>query len=903
MSAELAPRYDPKAVEQELYQRWESSGVFTADPSSEKPPYVIVIPPPNVTGVLHMGHALNNTIQDVMIRLQRKRGFEALWLPGTDHAGIATQARVEKKLFQEQGKKRTDLGREKFLAEVWAWKEEHGNIILEQLRRMGCSLDWTRTKFTMDEDLSRAVREAFVRLFDKGLVYRGARLVNWDCVLKTAVSDDEIEHVERDTHLWHLRYPVAGDANRHLVVATTRPETMLGDTGVAVHPDDPRYGDLVGKTLTLPLVGREIPVVADDGVDPEFGTGAVKVTPGHDPADYERGQRHGLPIVNVLAPDGSINENGGEFQGLPREQARKKVVAALDAQGLLEKTEAYRHKVAVSDRSKSIIEPLVSEQWFVSMRPLAEPAIAAVKDGSLQFVPERWSKVYLQWLENVRDWCISRQLWWGHRIPVWYDEDEVPVASRTDLEIGSAHPKTGKPIVRQDDDVMDTWASSWLWPLATLGWPERTVDLERFYPTQFLGTARDILYLWVARMVMAGYEFADHLPHEKRCPFSVCYINATVLDDQGRRMSKSLDNGIDPLELIEEFGADAMRLSLTLLTVEGQDIRFSKQRVEEGRNFVNKLWNAARFVLSRVPEGALGDVDLSAARTLEDRWILHRLAELVDQVGSGLEGCRFHESAQNLRRFVWNEFCDWYLEIAKVRFDAEDEETRRMAQAITATVIVRVLELLHPITPFVTEAIHDHVRTKHWFDDPGSLVTSTWPTSEGIPRDETADRTMQALQAVVGAVRNLRAKNRVEERKVADVHVQLPRELVEQARSATSWFERLSKTRLVEVADAVTRPDGSDADVVALQPYGTAEVYLPLAGLIDKEARSKELGGKIDKLQQRMASLEKRLSNDRFVQNAPAEVVEKEREKLAAMQQERAGLEQALADLGEVAGG
>ena len=661
---ELSTRYDPQEHELDVYAAWDKSGGFQPRDAYEGSPgtFTVAIPPPNVTGVLHMGHALNDSIQDIVVRFKRMQGFETLWIPGTDHAGIATQAVVERMLLKERNLKREEMGREAFVAEIWKWKEVHGNRILEQLRRLGCSCDWTRTRFTLDDSMSRAVRESFVRLFDKGLIYQGARLVNWDCVLQTAVSDDEIEMVERKDKLYYLQYPVAGEEGRTITVATTRPETMVGDSGVAVHPDDPRYKDLVGKTLKLPLIGREIPVVADDTVSQEFGTGAVKITPGHDPADYERGARHNLALINVLNKDGTLNEEGGPFAGMSREQARKEVLEALDELGLLEKTENLTHNVPISDRSKSLIEPLVSEQWFVKMAELAQPAIGAVKAGPLQFKPERWTKTYLDWLENAHDWCISRQLWWGHRIPVWYDEDGVPTASREDLELGSAHPVTGKPIVRQDEDVLDTWASSYLWPFATLGWPDQTEDLARFYPTQFLSTARDIIYLWVARMVMAGYEFMDHLPTEQRNPFAVCNIHATVLDAKGRRMSKSAGNGIDPIEMIEKYGADAVRFSLILLTREGQDTKLSGDRFEQGWRFGNKIWNAARFCMQNM-EGERTDGSLASAERLEDRWILSRLEAVRVEVTTALEDYRLNDAAMALYRFVWNEFCDWYLVI------------------------------------------------------------------------------------------------------------------------------------------------------------------------------------------------------------------------------------------------
>jgi valyl-tRNA synthetase len=641
-----------------------------------------------------MGHALNGTLQDVVIRHKRKLGFDALWLPGTDHAGIATQAVVEKRLAQDGKHTREEMGREAFLERVWQWKEEHGEIILEQFRRLGCSCDWSRTAFTMSDSLTRAVREAFVRLWEQGLIYRGARLVNWDCVLKTAVSDDEIEHIPQKGKLWYLRYPVEdADAQgvQHVVVATTRPETMLGDTGVAVHPDDERYRSLVGKRCILPFLDRPIPIVADESVDPAFGTGAVKVTPGHDPADYERGARHSLPIINILEKDGRISAEGGPFAGKSREEARKSIVEELEAMGLLERVEEIQHNVTISDRSKSAIEPLVSEQWFVKMRPLAEPAIDALKQGWLRFRPERWSKVYLAWLENVHDWCISRQLWWGHQIPVWYDEDGAMIASRVDLEIGSAHPQTGKPIVRRDEDVLDTWASSWLWPMATLGWPDLdSPDLVRFYPTGFLSTAQEIIYLWVARMVMAGYAFMPERTAQERNPFTTCYIHATVLDSKGRRMSKSLGNGIDPLDLIAKYGADAVRFSLVLLTKEGQDVRLSPDRIEQGSRFCNKIWNAARFVLMNM-EGEVEEGDSDSATSLEDRWILSRLARCRSKVSAWLDDYAFNDAASEMYRFVWNDFCDWYLELAKPRLLGADAAAAAQARGTLARVLTDTL--------------------------------------------------------------------------------------------------------------------------------------------------------------------------------------------------------------------
>ena len=896
----LPTRYTPAEFEDAIYARWEGQNAFAppADPAGRES-FTIMMPPPNVTGVLHMGHALNNTIQDIVIRHRRMQGFDALWLPGTDHAGIATQAVVEKKLFQEKNTTREELGREAFLQEVWDWKEHHGNTILSQLRRLGASCDWSRTKFTLDEDMSHAVRVSFVRLWEQGLVYRGARLVNWDCKLQTAVSDDEIEYVTRKGQLWHLRYPLA-DGSGHLTVATTRPETMLGDTGVAVHPEDPRYKDWVGKTLLLPLVDREIPIVADDTVDAEFGTGAVKLTPGHDPADYERGARAGLPIIIVLDKDGSINENGGRYAGMSREKAREAVVGDLDELGLLEKVEDHTHNVTISDRSKTPIEPLVSEQWFVAMEKLAEPAIAAAKSGKLKFKPARWEKVYLDWLENVRDWCISRQLW-GHRIPVWYDEDEVGVASVDELQIGDPHPKTGKPIVRQDDDVLDTWASSWLWPFATLGWPEDTAELRRHYPTQFLSTARDIIYLWVARMIMAGYAFTDEdgptgydVDDPQLC-FSTCYIHANVLDAQGKRMSKSAGNGIDPVEMIEQYGADAVRYSLMILTREGQDVKLAANRFELGQRFCNKIWNAARFVLGHL-DGEMAD---ESADAIEDRWIRSRLAATTEEVGRALEGYDFHDAATALYRFTWDDFCDWYLEAAKRRLRAAEDAGPGTPEAAEAARVRRtlgevlhaLLKLLHPFTPYLTEAL--------WSELPASLrreeellIQASWPTEAGA-RDAAAEEGFALLQDVVRGFRNVRALLEIP---AADQPGgQLLAESAEAARTADAsrelilWMARLQGFQVQEKGE---RPANAGTDVTA-----AGAVFLPFAAETDPAKLRASLEKKLDKVQKGVGGIEKKLSNERFLQNADPDVVASEKERLVELQQEAGMLTANLAAL------
>ncbi|GJM44558.1 MAG: valine--tRNA ligase [Gemmatimonadota bacterium] len=881
---ELAKAYEAAQVEDRVYQEWMDADLFRADARSDKPPFTIMIPPPNVTGVLHMGHALNNTLQDIVIRHRRMAGYEALWVPGTDHAGIATQAVVEKRLLEE-GTQRKEMGREAFVAEVWKWREHHGDVILKQLRKLGCSCDWSRTKFTLDEDMSHAVRTAFVRLWEKGLVYRGARLVNWDCTLQTAVSDDEIEYVPRKGKLWYLRYPVKGE-DRFVEVATTRPETMLGDTGVAVHPTDKRYGDLVGRTLVLPLMGREIPVVADESVDPEYGTGAVKVTPGHDPADYERGARHGLPIINILEPNGTLSAETGDFAGQPRYEARKNVVAALDELGLLGKIEEIEHNVALSDRSKDAIEPLVSEQWFVKMEPLAVPAIAAVKTGRLQFAPPRWEKVYLDWLENVRDWCISRQLWWGHRIPVWYDEDNVPTASVLDLEIGAPHPETGKPIVRQDEDVLDTWASSWLWPFSTLGWPERTEDLAKFYPTQFLSTAREIIYLWVARMVMAGYELLDHLPEEQRVPFSTCYINATVLDGIGRRMSKSAGNGIDPIEMIDKYGADAVRYSLTMLTREGQDTKLSENRFELGQRFCNKIWNATRFALGNLD----GVPDEVPATAFEDRWILSRARATIVSVTDSLDNYHFHDGAQELYRFFWNDVCDWYLEVVKRRLaDNADPADREAARATLARVLSASVRIMHPYLPFLTEEL--------WRFLPGTsgpVMVADWPDAEAFARDEAVERDFEQMQDAVSAVRNVRSAMNVPPGKKIRLFVKAEDpDLARSLDSARELVMALARLDELTVGPDLERPAGSASAVIR---GGT--LYVPLEGVIDLDVERARLHKERDRLTNMIGGAEKKLANENFVSRAKPEVVANEREKLDSLRGDLEKVGAALADLG-----
>jgi valyl-tRNA synthetase len=871
MREDLPKTYDAARAEARWTAGWEGQGIFTAGRRPDAKPFAVMLPPPNVTSVLHMGHALNAVVQDVIVRWQRMSGRDCLWLPGTDHAGIATQAVVERKLLEERKLLRRDMGREAFLKEVWAWKEQYGSAILRQLRELGCSCDWSRTAFTMDEGPSKAVVVAFVHLWEKGLVYRGARMVNWDCVLQSAIGDDELDEVEVEGQIWYLRYPFA-DGSGHVTVATTRPETMLGDTGVAVHPADARYKGIVGKIVDLPLVHRKIPVVADETVESAFGTGAVKVTPGHDFADYERGQRHGLPVVNILNPDGTLNANAGPYKGLDRMVARKRVVQDLEKNGHLEKVEPHRYTLPLSDRSKSPIEPLISEQWFVKMKPLAVPAIRAVEEGRLRFVPERWTKTYLDWLTNVRDWCISRQLWWGHRIPVWYDADGVPAASVEELRIGAPHPVTGKPIARRDEDVLDTWASSWLWPFSTLGWPRRTNDLARYYPGHLLCTAREIIYLWVARMVMAGYEFMG------QCPFDTVYINATVLDAQGRRMSKSLGNGIDPRDMTKQYGADAVRFTLCLLATEGQDIKLAETKFELGRNFMNKVWNAARFVLTSVPEGASG---AAPGNDLTDRWIRSRRNAAIEAVTAALAAHKYHEAAQALYEFVWNDFCDWYVEKSKRRLKEGDPGCGSTLLDVLGTIV----RLLQPFAPYLAEELRVSLGLK----EPAALLP--WPAPG--PRDAAAEEEIQELQKVTSAIRLVRNENRIAP------NVRIPVVYIDSPRADLFLAQKAFLTELSGVADVV-----AGKGIEAPKPSGTTvvsphRVSVPLTpDVIDLEGERARNRAELEKAEKLLASIDAKLADERFTGRAKPEVVERERQRRKAADEQVQGLRRALRDLG-----
>ncbi len=870
MDKNIPTVYDPASVEEKWYKYWEDNGLFHAAPDTGKQPYSIVIPPPNVTGQLHMGHALDNTLQDVLIRFRRMQGREALWMPGSDHAGIATQIKVEEVLAKE-GVSRYDLGREKFIGRVWEWKREYGSRIINQLKRLGASCDWPRERFTMDEGCSAAVREVFVSLYEKGLIYQGNRITNWCPRCNTALSDIEVEHEEQPGHLWHVRYPLEGRPGEYVTVATTRPETILGDTAVAVHPDDARYKDLVGKVLVLPVVGRRLPIVADEYVDPSFGTGAVKVTPAHDPNDFDMGLRHQLPQVVVIAPDGTMTAEAGKYAGLDRYECRKALVRELEELGNLVKADEHVHAVGHCQRCATVVEPLVSKQWFVKMQPLAEPAIAAVLDGRIKFVPERFTRVYINWLENIRDWCISRQIWWGHRIPAWYCEGcGATVVSREDI---TACPQCGGKVA-QDPDVLDTWFSSALWPFSTMGWPEKTPELKYFYPTRVLVTGYDIIFYWVARRIFMGLEFMQDIP------FGHVFIHGLVRDAEGRKMSKSLGNGIDPLEVIEKYGADTLRFTLMTGNTPGNDMRFYWERVESSRNFANKIWNASRFVLMNL-EG-FDPADVLGEYTLADRWILSRYARTAAEVTANLEKFELGEAARSLYDFIWSEYCDWYIETAKARlYDKADAAGRATAQYVLWHVLEGTLRLLHPFMPFISEAIWQHLP-----HEGESIVRAAWPAPPAALRDERAEGDMGAVMETVKAVRNMRAEVNVPPGKKSEVILLAADEWREVLAANAQYIRTLAAAEPVTVLPlTAAKPENAMTAVVS-----GVEVYLPLKGLIDVEKEMARLNKEREGLEKEAARVAGKLANESFVAKAPAEVIEKERakereygEKLAAI--------------------
>ena len=872
--SELPKTYDPKAVEDKLYSFWNDSGFFHAEVNPKKKPYTIVIPPPNVTGQLHMGHAFDETLQDILIRTKRMQGYEALWMPGTDHAGIATQIKVEENLRKEEGKTRYDLGREEFLKRVWDWKHKFGNRIISQLKKLGSSCDWERERFTMDEGCSKAVREVFVNLYNKGLIYKGHRIINWCPHCATALSDAEVEYETQPGKLWHIRYPLA-DGSGDLVVATTRPETFMGDTGVAVNPNDERYKHLIGKTCILPIMNREIPIFGDEYVDMEFGTGCVKVTPCHDPNDFEMGQRHNLEQILVFNEDATVNANGGKYEGMDRYECRKAVVKDLEEGGYLVKIEDHEHNVGTCYRCGTTVEPMTSAQWFVKMAPLAKPAMDVVNEGKTRFVPDRFSKTYLRWMENVHDWCISRQLWWGHRIPAFYCDDcgEMTV-SKTDVH---TCPKCGGTHIRQEEDVLDTWFSSALWPFSTLGWPDKTPELDYFYPTSTLVTGYDIIFFWVARMIFSGVE------HMGETPFKTVYIHGLVRDAQGRKMSKSLGNGIDPLEVIDQYGADALRFTLATGNSPGNDMRFSDERVQASRNFCNKIWNASRFIQMNLTIDKDKAVQLPADLTIEDKWILSKFNTLVADVTRNIDQYELGLAASKLNDFIWENFCDWYIEIAKTRLQTGDENV----QKVLCYVLSGAMQLLHPFMPFITETIWQALP-----HEGPSVMVSSWPEYDEKLNFSVEEAQMESLMDAVRAIRNRRAEMNVPPSKKAKVLILTEKK--DTFSAGAGFFPKLAYASEIELIDAVPADAAKMASVVT----GDAQIYMPMGDLIDFEAERARLGKEKSKVEADIDFVMKKLNNPKFVDKAPEKVVAAEREKADKLREHLAKLEESIAALG-----
>lgn len=858
---ELAKTYDPSQVEDRVYKSWLENKYFHATISKEKEPFTIVIPPPNITGQLHMGHALDNTWQDIIIRYKRMQGYSTLWLPGTDHASIATEVKIVEQLA-DQGISKHDLGREGFLEKAWEWKEKYGSTIVNQLKKLGSSCDWDRERFTMDEGCSHAVNEVFVNLYNKGLIYQGDRIINWCPECKTALSDAEVEYEEKQGSFWHIAYPIK-DSNDRLVVATTRPETMLGDTAVAVNPDDERYQHLIGKTVILPLVNREIPIIADSYVDSEFGTGVVKITPAHDPNDFEVGLRHDLPQIRVLDDDGTMNSEASSYEGMDRYEARKAIVKDLEELGLLEKTEAHSHNVGECYRCTTVVEPIISKQWFVKMKPLAEPAIEAVRSGKTRFVPKRFEKTYFNWMENIRDWCISRQLWWGHRIPAYYclNCNETIVAKQVPSKCSCGHDE-----FRQDEDVLDTWFSSALWPFSTLGWPEKTDDLDYFYPTSVLVTGYDIIFFWVARMIFSGLE------HTGQVPFKDVLIHGMVRDSQGRKMSKSLGNGVDPLEIIDEYGADALRMSLIVGSSPGNDMRFHIEKVEASRNFANKIWNATRFIMMNLEN--MGGKDLKAGQMdLADRWIISRYNRLVGEVTENLDKYELGIAAQKVYDFIWNEYCDWYIELVKPRLYGTNEEARSTALYTLVYVLSNTLKLLHPFMPFISEEIWQHLSAS----SEDSIMVSSWPRLKDEELDDEAEARMDSIMDTIRAVRNIRAEMDVHpsrKTKLIIVAKEDKREIFEEAKV---YLEKLAYASEIIINEAKDELAANAVPIVV----DIGQIYIPLEDLVDFKSELDRLEKEKAKLEGELNRVNGKLSNPNFVEKAPAAIVKAEEEKKA----------------------
>ncbi len=877
----LPKAYDPKGIEERLYQKWEDGGYFHAEIDPDKKPFTIVMPPPNITGRLHMGHALDNTLQDILIRYKRMQGYSALWQPGTDHAAIATEVRVTESL-RERGIDKADLTREEFLQYAWDWREEYGGEIVQQLKKLGSSADWERERFTLDEGCSDAVREVFVRLYEKGYIYKGSRIINWCPVCGTSLSDAEVEHVEQQGHFWHIKYPIVGEEGRFVEIATTRPETMLGDTAVAVHPDDERYTDLVGKTVLLPIMNREIPIIADEYVDREFGTGCVKITPAHDPNDFEIGRRHGLEEINILNDDATINENGGPYEGMDRYEARKAIVAKLEELGLMVRVEEHVHNVGTHDRCHTTVEPMVKPQWFVKMDEMAKPAIEAIHSGRLKFVPENYAKTYLHWLENIRDWCISRQLWWGHRIPAYYCADcgEMIVAK----EAPEKCPKCGGTHLTQDEDTLDTWFSSALWPFSTLGWPEETEELKYFYPTDVLVTGYDIIFFWVVRMVFSALEQTGTEP------FHTVLIHGLVRDSQGRKMSKSLNNGIDPLEVIDKYGADALRLTLVTGNAPGNDMRFYWERVEASRNFANKIWNATRFILLYLDDWKPYRPETEDL-ACEDKWILSLVNTLARDVTENMEKYELGIAVQKVYDFLWEEFCDWYIEIVKPRLAHKDEdvESANCAFWTLTTVLSAALKLLHPFMPFITEEIyctlHPEVET---------IMREPWPAYVDGPCFLEEEEAIDTIKALVRGVRNLRSERNVPPARRADYYVVSPNpDVCDIYRQHRAIYAHLIAAEEVFVqADEEDIPENAVSVVIP-----NAVVYIPLAELVDVAAERERLEKERERLRSELARSNGMLQNEKFLARAPEEKVAAERAKLEKYE---AMMEDVMARLAEL---
>ena len=871
MRKELPKVYEPQEVESRIYETWEKNGCFRGHRDPKKKPFTIVMPPPNVTGQLHMGHAMDSTLQDILIRFKRMQGYAALWVPGTDHAGIATQIKVEEELRTKEGLTRYDLGREKFLERVWDWKRQYGGRIVQQQKKLGASCDWDRARFTMDEGCSKAVRETFCELYEKGLIYKGSRIINWCPHCVTALSDAEVEYQDKPGHLWHMRYPLT-DGSGYLVVATTRPETMMGDTGVAVNPNDERYKHLVGKTCILPLMDREIPIVADEYVEMDFGTGCVKMTPAHDPNDFEVGLRHNLDTIRVLDDNGKVNANGGKYEGMDRYEARKAVVADLEALGLMEKIEDYSHNVGTCYRCHNDVEPIISAQWFVKMKPLAEAAIKVVEDGETRFVPDRFAKTYLNWMENVHDWCISRQLWWGHQIPVWYCDDcGHMTVTRDDPDCCE---KCGSRKIHRDPDVLDTWFSSALWPFSTLGWPEKTEDLDYFYPTDVLVTGYDIIFFWVARMIFSGCE------QMHKIPFHTVLIHGLVRDDKGRKMSKSLGNGIDPLEMIDKYGCDALRFNLITGNSPGNDTRFYTEKCEAMRNFANKIWNASRFVMMNL---TIDKCELPGADQLapEDKWVLSKLNTLIKEVTENLESYEIGVASAKVYDFLWDTYCDWYIELTKSRLNGEDEQAKLVAQNVLCYVLTELLKLLHPFMPFITEEIFQALPHEGKF-----IMTSQWPVYRpelDFPAEESA---MEAVMDTIKAIRARRAEMNVPPSKKAEVLVVTA--TPEVYAQGVHFIQRLA------YASGVTFAENAPADVTGMISVVThnATAYLPLSELVDIAAELERIAKEKEKAENGLRIVEQKLFNEKFVSRAPEAVVNAEKEKAAKYKELIAKLEE-----------